>query len=80
MNNNCNGHSYGMNITVEINFDPGPMNQAQELIFYRKVQMINHPHLLYDQRAIPQTSLQKHLGMFLNRKLNFSEHLKTIFQ
>ena len=28
----------------------------------------------------PKTSLQKHLGMLLDSKLNFSEHLKIIFQ
>ena len=50
------------------------------LIFSRKVQRINHSPLFFNQNFVPQTSLQKHLGMFLDSKLNFSEHLKTIFQ
>ena len=32
------------------------------------------------QNIIVGTSLQKHLGIFLDSKLNFSEHLKTILQ
>ena len=32
------------------------------------------------ENELPQTTLQKHLGMFLDSKLNFSEHLKTILQ
>ena len=42
--------------------------------------MINHPPLFFSQNAVPQTSVQKHLGMYLDSKLNFSEHLKTISQ
>ena len=63
-----------------MNFNPDSTKQAQELIFSRKVQMINHPPLFFNQNVVPQISLQKHLGMFLDSKLNFSELLKTIFQ
>ena len=42
--------------------------------------MTNHPPLFFNQNVILQTSFQKHLGMFLDSKLNFSEHLETIFQ
>ena len=42
--------------------------------------MTNHPPLFFNENVVPQTSLQKHLGMFLDSKLNFSEHLKIIFQ
>ena len=44
------------------------------------MQTTNHPPLFFNENAIPNTTLQKHLGMFLDSKLNFSEHLKTIFQ
>ena len=64
----------------KMNFNPDPMNQAQELFFSRKVQITNHPPLFFNQNVVPQTSLQKHLGMHLDSKLNFSEHVKTIFQ
>ena len=64
-----------------MNFNPDPTTkQALELIFSRKGQMINHIHLFFNQNVVSQTSLQKHLGMFLDSELNFSEHLKNIFQ
>ena len=45
-----------------------------------KVQTTNHPPLFFNENVILKTTLQKHLGMFLDNKLNFSGHLKTIFQ
>ena len=65
---------------MEMSFNPDPNKQAQELIFFRKVQTTNHPSLFFNENVVPKTTLQKHLGMFLDSKLNFSENLKTIFQ
>ena len=42
--------------------------------------MINNPPLFFNQNVVPQTSLQKRLGMYLDSKSNFGEHLKTNFQ
>ena len=44
------------------------------------MQTTNHPPLFFNENVVPKTTLQKHLGMFLDSKLNFSEHLKSIFQ
>ena len=63
-----------------MNFNPDPTKQAQELIFSGKVQTTNQPPLFFNENIVPQTTLQKHLGMFPDRKLNFSEYLKTIFR
>ena len=63
-----------------MNFNPDPTKEAQELIFSRKGKTANSPHLFFNENVVPQISLQNHLGMFLDSKLNFSEHLKTIFQ
>ena len=38
--------------------------------------MVNHPPLFFNQNVILPTSPQKHIGMFLDSKLNFSESLK----
>ena len=62
-----------------MNFNPDPPKQAQELIFSRKMQMINLPNLFSNQNVVSQTYLQKHLEMFLDSKLNFSEYLKQHF-
>ena len=48
--------------------------------FNSNVQITNHLPLFFIQNVVPQISLQKYLVMFLDSKLNFSEHLKTIFQ
>ena len=63
----------------KMKFNPDPTKQAQELIFSCKMQTTNHS-LFFNENVVPQTTNQKHLGMLLNRKLNFSEHLKAIFQ
>ena len=63
-----------------MSFNPDPTKQAQEMIFSRKVEATNHPPLFFNENDVPKTTFQKHLGMFLDSKLNFSEHLKTIFQ
>ena len=60
-----------------MSFNPDPNKQAQELIFSHRVQMTNHPPLLFNEIVVLKTTLQKHLGMFLDSKLNFSEHLKV---
>ena len=38
----------------------------------------NNPTLIFNDNPVHQVALQKHLGMFLDCKLNFGEHLKTI--
>ena len=38
----------------------------------------NHPTLIFNSNRVHQVALQKHLGMFLDCKLNFEGHLKTI--
>ena len=59
-----------------MSFNPDPTKQAQELLFSHIVQMTNHPSLFFNENVVPQTTLQKHLGMFLDCKLNFIEHFK----
>ena len=63
-----------------MSFNLDRTKQAQELIFSCKVQTTNHPSLFFNENVVQQTTLQQHLRMFLDSKLNFSEHLKTIFQ
>ena len=38
----------------------------------------NHLTLVFNDNPVHQVALQKHLGMYLDCKLNFEEHLKTI--
>ena len=62
----------------KMSFNSDPLKQAQEEIFSRKMTKTNHPILIFNDNPVHQVALQKHLGMFLDCKLNFEEHLKTI--
>ena len=63
-----------------MNCNPDPTRQAQKMIFSSKVQTTNHPLLFFNENIVQQTTLQTHLRMFLDSKLNFSEHLKNFSQ
>ena len=64
----------------KINFNFNLLSKHETNFFFRKVQMINHLSLSFNQNIVPQTTFQKLLGMLLGNKLNISEHLKIIFQ
>ena len=62
----------------KMSFNPDPSKQAQEVIFSRKHQKISHPSIYFNNNPIESVSSQKHLGMILDTKLNFQEHVKNI--
>ena len=62
----------------KMSFNPDPLKQAQEVIFSCKMIKTNHPTLVFNEHPVHQVALHKHLGMYLDCKLNFEEHLKTI--
>ena len=61
-----------------MNFNPDSSMQAQEVIFSREHQKISHPSIYFNNNSIESVSSQKHLGMILDTKLNFQEHIKNI--
>ena len=61
-----------------MSFNPGPSKQAQGVIFSRKIKKPSHPVLISNNNRIIQTPYQKHLGLILEEKLNFGEHLRYI--
>ena len=52
-------------------FNPDLSKQAQEVILL-------HPTLLFNNIPLNNSLFQKHLGLTLDIKLNFSEHIKSI--
>ena len=62
-----------------MSFNPDPNKQAQEVLFSRKIQKSSQPSLIFNNNIVTQSLTQKHLGMFLDTKLDFQEHLKSIF-
>ena len=61
-----------------MSFNPNPSKQAQEVIFSRKRQNLNHNSIYFNHNIVQQVPSQKHLGMHLDTKLNFQEHLDNI--
>ena len=63
----------------KISFNPDPRKQAQEVTFSRKLQKSTHPTVNFDNNTVTQSVTQKHLGMFLETKVDFQGHIKSIF-
>ena len=60
-------------------FNPNRSKQTQEMIFSRKLKEATHPPLLFNNNNVSQVNFQTHLGVILDVKLTFEEHLKNVF-
>ena len=61
-------------------FNTDPNKQAQEVIFSRKTKKASHPPLNFNNNTVQEVQFQKHLGVYLNGKLDFREHLQNMFK
>ena len=61
-----------------MNFNPDLRKQAQELLFSQKTSSNPYPSLNFNDNPVHQVPLQKHLGLFLDPKLSFDEHIQCI--
>ena len=57
-------------------FNPDITKQAIEVIFSCKTNKPNHPDLTFNNIPIARESSTKHLGVYLDTRLNFSRHIK----
>ena len=57
-------------------FNPDVTEQAQEVIFSRKIKKTDHPVVYFNKAPVAKASCQKHLGMHLDERLNFNTHVK----
>ena len=64
---------------LKMTFNPDRSKQAQEIIFSRKVKKATHTPLLFNNNNVSQVNFQKHLGVILDVKLTFEEHLENVF-
>ena len=62
----------------KISFNPDHSKQAREVILSRKTQKTCHPSIYFNNKSVKEVRSQNHLGMILNTKLNFQEHLKNV--
>ena len=59
----------------KMSFNHDPLKQATEVRFSKKCNQIDHPYLVFNNNIVHKASLQKHLGLKLDDKLNFKEHI-----
>ena len=56
-------------------FNPDPKKPAQEVLFSRKKQAQIHPSINFSNVEVERAPFQKHLGVILDKKLNFKQHV-----
>ena len=58
-------------------FNPDPTKPAQEVLFSRKKQNQIHPTISLNNVQVVKQPYQKHLGLVLDQKLNFKQHIDS---
>ena len=61
-----------------MSFNPDPSKQAQEIIFSRKTKKISRPSFRFNNSIVSQSPYPYCLGIFLDARSTFEEHLKII--
>ena len=61
-----------------MSFNPDPSKQAQEVMFSRKTNKKYHLPLAFNNNNVSEINSQKHLGVVLDNRLSFEDHLKMI--
>ena len=59
----------------KMSFNPDVSKQAQEVIFSKRAQKLFHPTVLFSNIPVQHSTVQKHLGVCLDEKLNFNTHI-----
>lgn len=68
-----------MGRTVKIIFNPDTTKKVQEVIFSKKSNSPKLPDLYFNCLVVEKVKIQKHLGLKLDERLSFGEHLKDKF-
>ena len=62
----------------KMSFNPDPTEQTQEVIFSRKTPTKIHSKIFFNNIPVSKADSQKNLDLYLNSKLSFHIHIKTI--
>ena len=60
----------------KMSFHPDKSKQTQEVIISRKTHRVIHPPAIFNNMPVVCSYFQKHLGIYLDEKLGFSNHIK----
>ena len=63
----------------KMSFNHDLSRPAQEVIFNKKLETAPHPWIIFSNNPLSFCPAQKHLGLVLDLKLTFSEHINHIF-
>ena len=61
-----------------MSFNREPSKQAQGIIFSRKIRNTCNSFIYFNNKSVKQVPSQEHLGIILDTKLNFHEHVENI--
>ena len=56
-------------------FNPDPNKQANEVYFTKKTTSHDYLPITFNGNPVQQCNSQKHLGLILDKQLNFNEHV-----
>ena len=59
-------------------FNPDPTKQVIEVTFSRKKNFADHPIVLFKDIPIKKVNEHKHLGIILDSKLSFLNHIQSV--
>ena len=65
------------NIQWKMQFNPNPNKQAQEVYFSKKSNNENSLPVTFNNAKIVTCSTHKHLGLLLDKRLSFNEHIQS---
>ena len=60
----------------KMTFNPDLSKQAHKVIFSAKAVKVSHPYITFNTVLVACTTCQKHLGLYLDEKLSFYDHVK----
>ena len=66
---------YKPNISAS-QLESDPSKQAQKVIFFRNTVKIGYPSIAFNTVPVAHTTCQKHLGLYLDEKFNFYDHIE----
>ena len=61
-----------------MNFNPEPNKQTEEIIFSRKKTASPHPVVYFDNKPVKSSQLQKYLGTMFDSNISYQHHIKSI--
>ena len=64
----------------KMSFNPDPLKPAEEIVFSHKITKVVHPPLYFNGSLVKQVSSHKHLGLILDSKLSFAQHINEKIQ